>query len=60
VRLAGQGGGALALPPAALEVLSAFAVVAPIDNVASALTQRCSGVIDRVLPGFAAPPAFVF
>jgi probable F420-dependent oxidoreductase len=34
------------------EVLRAFAVVAPIDSVASALTQRCSGVIDRVLPGF--------
>lgn len=34
------------------EVLAAFAVVAPIDSVGPALAQRCSGVIDRVLPGF--------
>lgn len=36
------------------EVLSAFAVVAPIDSVGAVLAQRCSGVIDRVLPGFPA------
>ncbi|GAS95014.1 oxidoreductase [Mycolicibacterium canariasense] len=36
------------------EVLAAFAVVAPLSEVADALRQRCAGVIDRVLPGF--PP----
>jgi probable F420-dependent oxidoreductase len=36
------------------EVLAAFAVVGPVENVAGALAQRCSGVIDRVLPGFPA------
>ncbi|MBI3213086.1 MAG: LLM class F420-dependent oxidoreductase [Mycobacterium sp.] len=36
------------------EVLCAFAVVAPVDDVADALRQRCAGVIDRVLPGFGA------
>ena len=35
------------------EMLGAFAVVAPIDRVAAALVDRCAGVIDRVLPGFA-------
>jgi probable F420-dependent oxidoreductase len=34
-------------------ILSAFAVVAPIDRVGEALATRCAGVIDRVLPGFA-------
>ncbi|CAJ1579614.1 LLM class F420-dependent oxidoreductase [[Mycobacterium] wendilense] len=34
------------------EVLAAFAVVAPVDEVGAALARRCSGVIDRVLPGF--------
>lgn len=36
------------------EVLRAFAVVAPLSEVAAALRQRCAGVIDRVLPGFPA------
>lgn len=36
------------------EVLEAFAVVAPIDEVAVALQARCAGVVDRVLPGFPA------
>lgn len=35
------------------DMLSAFAVVAPIDQVGAALAERCAGVIDRVLPGFA-------
>jgi len=35
------------------EMLGAFAVVAPIDQVAAELAARCAGVIDRVLPGFA-------
>jgi probable F420-dependent oxidoreductase len=34
------------------EVLNAFAVVAPLDEVAGALRERCDGVIDRVLVGF--------
>jgi len=34
------------------EVLEAFAVVAPIDTVASKIRERCDGVIDRVLVGF--------
>lgn len=36
------------------EVLDAFAVVAPIDDLAAALRRRCHGVIDRVLPSFPA------
>ena len=36
------------------EVLSTFAVVAPPEEVAATLWQRCAGRIDRVLPGFAA------
>lgn len=36
------------------EMLAAFAVVAEIDRVAEALSARCAGTIDRVLPGFAA------
>jgi probable F420-dependent oxidoreductase len=36
------------------DILGEFAVVAPIDRVAQALAKRCSGVIDRVLPGFPA------
>ncbi|MEV3900860.1 LLM class F420-dependent oxidoreductase [Mycobacterium sp. NPDC050551] len=34
------------------DVLGAFAVVAPLGEVAAALRVRCSGAIDRVLPGF--------
>jgi probable F420-dependent oxidoreductase len=34
------------------EILEAFAVVAPIDTVASKIRDRCDGVIDRVLVGF--------
>ncbi|OBK26941.1 LLM class F420-dependent oxidoreductase [Mycobacterium asiaticum] len=34
------------------EVLEAFAVVAPVDEVAAALRARCAGSVDRVLPGF--------
>ncbi|HET6735938.1 LLM class F420-dependent oxidoreductase [Mycobacterium sp.] len=34
------------------EVLDAFAVVAPLDMVASRIRDRCDGVIDRVLVGF--------
>ncbi|MGV0741915.1 LLM class F420-dependent oxidoreductase [Mycolicibacterium sp. XJ870] len=36
------------------EVLDAFAVVAPIPELAGALRRRCDGAIDRVLPGFPA------
>ncbi|CAN5786402.1 LLM class F420-dependent oxidoreductase [soil metagenome] len=36
------------------EVLAAFAVVGPVDRIADALAKRCSGAIDRVLPGFPA------
>lgn len=36
------------------EVLHAFAVVAPVAEVATALRKRCDGVIDRVLPAFPA------
>jgi probable F420-dependent oxidoreductase len=36
------------------DVLSAFAVVAPLADVAGALRKRCDGVIDRVLPAFPA------
>jgi hypothetical protein len=34
------------------EMLDAFAVVAPVDKVATTLQSRCDGVIDRVLPIF--------
>ncbi|MGH3677696.1 MAG: LLM class F420-dependent oxidoreductase [Mycobacterium sp.] len=34
------------------EVLDAFAVVAPLDEVASKIRDRCAGLIDRVLVGF--------
>jgi probable F420-dependent oxidoreductase len=34
------------------DILSEFAVVAPIERVGQALAERCGGVIDRVLPGF--------
>jgi len=36
------------------EVLRAFAVVAPVPELAGALLARCDGVIDRVLPAFPA------
>ena len=36
------------------EVLGAFAVVAPLEQLADALWTRCDGVIDRVLPAFPA------
>jgi len=34
------------------EILDAFAVVAPIDELAAKLRDRCAGAIDRVLVGF--------
>ena len=34
------------------EILDAFAVVAPIDELAAKLRERCDGAIDRVLVGF--------
>jgi len=34
------------------EVLEAFAVLAPLDEVADKIRDRCDGVIDRVLVGF--------
>jgi probable F420-dependent oxidoreductase len=34
------------------EILEAFAVVAPLDEVAAKIRDRCDGVIDRVLVGF--------
>jgi probable F420-dependent oxidoreductase len=34
------------------EILEAFAVVAPLDEVAGKIRERCDGVIDRVLVGF--------
>jgi probable F420-dependent oxidoreductase len=34
------------------EILEAFAVVAPIDEVAAKIRERCDGVIDRALVGF--------
>jgi probable F420-dependent oxidoreductase len=37
------------------EILGEFAVVAPIDQLAQAIRERCDGVIDRVLIGF--PPS---
>ncbi|APE18344.1 LLM class F420-dependent oxidoreductase [Mycobacterium sp. WY10] len=33
------------------EILSTFAVVAPLDCLASALKERCDGIIDRVMVG---------
>ena len=36
------------------DVLDAFAVVAPLPELANALVARCDGVIDRVLPAFPA------
>ena len=36
------------------EILDAFAVVAPFDDVANAVRDRCDGVIDRVMVGFPA------
>ena len=36
------------------DVLGAFAVVAPLPELATALRQRCDGAIDRVLPAFPA------
>ncbi|WP_431309347.1 LLM class F420-dependent oxidoreductase [Gordonia sesuvii] len=32
------------------DILSTFAVVAPVDRVAAGLTERCVGVVDRVIP----------
>jgi probable F420-dependent oxidoreductase len=34
------------------EILEAFAVVAPLDELADKIRDRCDGVIDRVLVGF--------
>ena len=34
------------------EMLSAFAVVGPVESIAAALRDRCEGVVDRVLPIF--------
>ncbi len=36
------------------EILRTFAVVAPIDKLASAIRDRCDGVVDRVTVGFPA------
>ena len=36
------------------DVLGAFAVVAPLPTLATALRERCDGAIDRVLPAFPA------
>ena len=47
------GAGLNQLIPGAHVSVGAFAVVAPIDQVAAELAARCAGVIDRVLPGFA-------
>ena len=33
------------------EILSTFAVVAPLDGLATALRERCDGIIDRVMVG---------
>jgi probable F420-dependent oxidoreductase len=33
------------------EILSTFAVVAPVDELAAALRERCDGIIDRVMVG---------
>ncbi|KDE99114.1 F420-dependent oxidoreductase [Mycolicibacterium aromaticivorans JS19b1 = JCM 16368] len=37
------------------EILSTFAVVAPLDGLAAALKERCDGIIDRVMIGL--PPS---
>ena len=34
------------------DVLGAFAVVSPLEEVGAALTSRCEGVADRVMPTF--------
>src|SRR5262249_42673257 len=34
------------------EMLGAFAVVGPVEQVGAALRSRCEGVVDRVLPIF--------
>ncbi|MFW0783373.1 LLM class F420-dependent oxidoreductase [Gordonia sp. CPCC 206044] len=34
------------------EILSTFAVVAPVDDLAERLRARCVGVVDRVIPAF--------
>ena len=34
------------------DMLNAFAVVGPVDAIATALRKRCDGVVDRVLPIF--------
>ncbi len=34
------------------EILGAFAVVGPVENVGAVLRSRCEGVVDRVLPIF--------
>jgi hypothetical protein len=34
------------------DMLSAFAVVGPVDSVADALRSRCEGAVDRALPIF--------
>ena len=36
------------------EILETFAVVAPVDELAAALTRRCDGIIDRVMVGLPA------
>jgi probable F420-dependent oxidoreductase len=36
------------------DVLAAFAVVAPAESLATALRERCTGAIDRVMPAFPA------
>ena len=36
------------------EILETFAVVAPVDRLAAALTRRCDGIIDRVMVGLPA------
>ena len=36
------------------DMLGAFAVVGPVDEIATALRSRCEGVVDRVLPIFCA------
>jgi probable F420-dependent oxidoreductase len=38
------------------EMLEAFAVVAPVADVAADLRNRYDGVLDRILPGFATAP----
>lgn len=36
------------------DVLAAFAVVAPLDELAEALRARCDGAVDRMMPAFPA------